>query len=49
MYVNNQYYKYYPKFSDADIGIDTSSSFIDTVNISNLYIGGMGADFDGVA
>lgn len=47
MYVNNQYYKHYPKFRDEDIGIDTSSSFIDTVNISNLYIGGMGADFDG--
>lgn len=47
MYVENEYYPYYPKFKDSDIGKDTSNMFIDTLNISNLYTGGLGADFDG--
>ena len=47
MYVENDYYPYYPKFKDSDIGKDTSNMFIDTLNISNLYTGGLGADFDG--
>ena len=47
MYVENDYYPLYPKFKDSDIGKDTSNMFIDTLNISNLYTGGLGADFDG--
>ena len=47
MYVENDFYPYYPKFKDSDIGKDTSNMFIDTLNISNLYTGGLGADFDG--
>ena len=47
MYVNEVFYPNYPKFSDSDIGKDTSNMFIDTLNISNLYTAGMQADFDG--
>lgn len=47
MYVGENFYKYYPKFSDADIGRDTSNMFIDTLNISNLYLVGLGGDYDG--
>ena len=47
MYIENDYYPFYPKFRDSDIGKDTSNMFIDTLVISNLYTGGLGADFDG--
>ena len=47
MYVGSNFYKNYPKFTDSDIGKDTSDMFIDTLNISNLYTGGLCADFDG--
>jgi len=47
MYVGENFYKYYPKFTDADIGRDTSNMFIDTLNISNLYLVGLGGDYDG--
>ena len=29
------------------IGTDTSNTFVDTLRMSNLYLSGMGADFDG--
>ena len=44
MIVENQFYEYYPYFEDKDIGTDTSNMFIDTLVLSNLYLGGMGAD-----
>ena len=44
MIVNGQYYKYYPKIREKDIGIDTSNMFVDTLKLSNLYLSGMGAD-----
>jgi hypothetical protein len=47
MYVENEFYKYYPKIRESDIGKDTSNSFVDTLQLSNLYLDGMGADFDG--
>ena len=47
MYFNGQYYRYYPKIREEDIGSNTSNKFVDTLNISNLYLSGMGADFDG--
>ena len=31
-----------------DIGANTSNMFIDTLNISNLYLDGIGGDYDGV-
>lgn len=47
MCINGEYYRYYPKITDADIGKDTSNSFVDTLRMSNLYLGGMGGDYDG--
>ena len=47
MYFNDQFYQYYPKIEDKDIGSNTSNSFIDTLIISNLYLKGMGGDYDG--
>ena len=47
MIVNDVYYEYYPKIREEDIGSDTSNKFIDTMNFSNLYLKGMGGDYDG--
>ena len=47
IYVNNTFYKWYPKIRKEDIGKDTSNMFKDTMNISNLCIGRMIADYDG--
>ncbi len=47
MVVGNKYYKNYPYITQADIGSNTSNSFIDTLNISNLYLDGIGGDYDG--
>lgn len=40
-------YKYYPKIREEDIGTDTSNKFVDTLNMSNLYLDGIGGDYDG--
>lgn len=45
VYVNGQFYRWYPRIRKEDIGSDTSNRFIDTLNISNLLIGGMGGDY----
>lgn len=47
MTIDNVYYEYYPKIREEDIGTDTSNKFIDTMNFSNLYLKGMGGDYDG--
>lgn len=47
MYVGERFYKYYPKIDASQLGMDTSNMFIDTLNLSNLYCLGMGADYDG--
>lgn len=47
VYINGELYRWYPKLSASDVGSNTSNKFIDTLNISNLLIGGMGADYDG--
>ena len=47
MYVNNTFYKYYPKIREEDIGKDTSNKFMDTLNLSNLYLEAIGGDYDG--
>ena len=47
MIVNDVFYEYYPKIKESDIGMDTSNTFIDTMNFSNLYLEGMGGDYDG--
>lgn len=47
IYVDGKFYRWYPKIREEDIGSNTSNRFIDTLNICNLLIGGMGADYDG--
>lgn len=47
MIIGSTYYKKYPKIRQSDIGKDTSNMFIDTLNISNLYLEGIGGDYDG--
>ena len=42
MVVNNKAYKNYPYIRQEDIGQNTSNKFIDTMNISNLYLQGIG-------
>ena len=41
---NGEYYKYYPKIREKDIGIDTSNLFVDTLRFSNAYLSGCGGD-----
>lgn len=47
MYVDNKFYKYYPKIREEDIGGNTSNKFVDTLNIANLYLSQIGGDYDG--
>lgn len=44
MYIGTKYYPHYPKIREKDIGSNTSNRFVDTMQISNLYLAGMGAD-----
>lgn len=45
IYVSGRFYRWYPKIREKDISSNTSNRFIDTLNICNLLIGGMGADY----
>lgn len=47
MYIGDYYYPYYPKIREEDIGSDTGNMFVDTLKMSNLYLKGMGGDYDG--
>ena len=47
MVIGNKFYKNYPMIRQKDIGSNTSNKFIDTLNISNLYLDGIGGDYDG--
>lgn len=47
MYVDGKYYPYYPMIRDEDIGTNTGNTFVDTLKMSNLYLDGMGGDYDG--
>ena len=42
MIVGSKAYKNYPLIRQHDIGANTSNRFIDTLNISNLYLDGIG-------
>ena len=37
-----EFYPKYPKIRQKDIGSDTSNKFIDTLNLSNLLLAGIG-------
>lgn len=45
--LNGELYKFYPKIRMEDINAPSAQKFIDTMQISNLYLNGMGADYDG--
>ena len=45
MVIGNKFYKNYPMIRQKDIGANTSNRFIDTLNISNLYLDGIGGDY----
>ena len=47
VYVNGNYYPFYPKIRQKDIGQNTSDKFLDTLMISNLMLKGAGGDYDG--
>ena len=47
MYINNEFYPFYPKIREEDIGKNTGDKFIDSIMISNLYLPGIGGDYDG--
>lgn len=47
MIIGNKAYKNYPYIRQEDIGTNTSNRFIDALNISNLYLDGIGGDYDG--
>lgn len=47
VFYGNNFYKYYPKIREEDIGSDTSNKFVDTMRISNLLLSAIGGDYDG--
>lgn len=47
MFVDNTFYKNYPKIREEDIGSNTSNKFIDTLNMCNLYLAAIDGDYDG--
>lgn len=47
VYINGEYYPFYPKIREEDIGTNTSNMFIDTLQFSNLFLKGFCGDYDG--
>ena len=47
MVINHNLYKHYPYIRTEDIGKNTTNKFIDTLNISNVYLGIIDGDYDG--
>ena len=47
MFVDNTFYKNYPKIREEDIGSNTCNKFIDTLNMCNLYLAAIDGDYDG--
>ena len=44
MYVNGEYYEYYPFIREEDINRNTGNLFVDTLKMSNLYLKGCCGD-----
>lgn len=42
MILGNKFYPEYPLIRQEDLGTDTSNKFIDALNITNLYLKGIG-------
>ena len=47
MYYNNEFFKYYPKIREEDIGKGTENTFVDTMRLCNIFLPGMVGDYDG--
>lgn len=47
MKIGSKFYPYFPKVDPSLTPEKVASLFIDTLIMSNLYLGGLGADFDG--
>ena len=47
VFYNGELYKRYPKITEDIIGTDTSNLFIDTLNISNVFLKRICGDYDG--
>ena len=45
--VDSEFYRWYPKIREEDIGTNTSNKFIDTLNVCNLLLEGFQGDYDG--
>ena len=46
VYVDGKLYRWYPRIRKEDIGSNTSNKFIDTLNICNLLLKGIGGDYE---
>lgn len=47
IFIDGKFYKFYPKIREKDIGTNTSNKFVDTLSMSNIYLGSIGGDYDG--
>ena len=47
MIVDDKFYSTYPYIRQNDIGTNTSGLFVDSVRPCNLFLEGMGGDYDG--
>lgn len=47
VYYNGEFYEFYPKIREEDIGSNTMNRFIDTLMICNLFLKIIGGDYDG--
>lgn len=47
MMVGENFYPYYPKIREEDIGTNTGNRFVDTFKMCNLFLPGLGGDYDG--
>src|SRR5699024_618931 len=45
IYIDGKYYRFYPKLRETDVGTNTSRLFIDTFQMSNLYLKGIRGDY----
>lgn len=47
LYINGIFYQFYPKIRNKDILMPSAEKFVDTMQVCNLYLRGMGGDYDG--
>ena len=49
MVIDGEYYPYYPYITQDMIGKSTGNKFVDTLQICNGFLNGIGGDYDGVS